>query len=232
MLRMATSIFATVAVVTPLMALEPMAIQDNSFLVEEAYNQEPGVIQHIFTLSAGDDASVFSVGQEFPAGGQKHQLSYSISFLSLDSTSGLGDSMLNYRYQLVGDGTTALAISPRVSLIVPTGDESDGLGDGQWGYELNLPVSVAHSDRVVTHWNAGVTDVDEAEFFAGASIIGAVREKFHVMLETRYADSELVVAPGVRWAHDLANGFQIVPGIAVPIGEDETSVFLYLSLER
>lgn len=24
-------------------------IEDNSFLVEEAYNQEPGVIQHIFT---------------------------------------------------------------------------------------------------------------------------------------------------------------------------------------
>jgi hypothetical protein len=28
-------------------AREPGSIQDNSFLVEEAYNQEPGVVQHI-----------------------------------------------------------------------------------------------------------------------------------------------------------------------------------------
>ena len=32
---------------------EPLAkgIQDNSFFIEEAYNQEPGVVQHIFNLS-------------------------------------------------------------------------------------------------------------------------------------------------------------------------------------
>jgi hypothetical protein len=35
-----------------LMASEPLAkgIQDNSFFIEEAYNQEPGVVQHIFNL--------------------------------------------------------------------------------------------------------------------------------------------------------------------------------------
>ena len=26
-------------------------IEDNSFLIEEAYNQEPGVVQHIFTAA-------------------------------------------------------------------------------------------------------------------------------------------------------------------------------------
>src|SRR5262245_66664310 len=33
-------------------ASEPRAngIQDNSFFIEEAYNQEPGVVQHIFNL--------------------------------------------------------------------------------------------------------------------------------------------------------------------------------------
>src|SRR5262245_1643983 len=30
-------------------------IRDNSFLIEEAYNQEPGVVQHIFTGSFGLD---------------------------------------------------------------------------------------------------------------------------------------------------------------------------------
>jgi hypothetical protein len=35
-----------------LIASEPLAkgIQDNSFFIEEAYNQEPGVVQHIFKL--------------------------------------------------------------------------------------------------------------------------------------------------------------------------------------
>ena len=35
-----------------LIASEPVAkgIQDNSFFIEKAYNQEPGVVQHIFNL--------------------------------------------------------------------------------------------------------------------------------------------------------------------------------------
>jgi len=35
--------------VSPLIVAEPLAkgIQDNSFLIEEVYNQEPGVVQHI-----------------------------------------------------------------------------------------------------------------------------------------------------------------------------------------
>ena len=37
---------------SPLIASEPLAkgIQDNSFFIEEAYNQEPGVVQHIFNV--------------------------------------------------------------------------------------------------------------------------------------------------------------------------------------
>ena len=74
---------------------------------------------------------------------------------------------------------------------------------------------------------------DETDFFAGGSVISAVREKFHLMLETRWSEeSRLVVSPGLRWAWDLKSGFQIVPGVAVPIGDDTRSVFLYLSLER
>ncbi|PYL47388.1 MAG: hypothetical protein DMF40_08590 [Verrucomicrobia bacterium] len=46
--------FLLVAVVGPVaaMAEKPLAkgIQDSSFLIEEAYNQEPGVVQHIFNL--------------------------------------------------------------------------------------------------------------------------------------------------------------------------------------
>jgi hypothetical protein len=40
---------SSVAPVVTSIASEPLAkgIQDNSFFIEEAYNQEPGVVQHI-----------------------------------------------------------------------------------------------------------------------------------------------------------------------------------------
>lgn len=227
-------IAAAVLLAAPVQALEPLHIQDNSFLIEEAYNQEAGVMQYIFTFTRDrDDEGSGSFTNEIPVTGQRHQLSYTLSMVDLERASGIGDALINYRYQLIGDGTTPLAVSPRVSLLIPSGDSDDGLGSGEWGYELNLPVSVAHSDRLVTHWNAGVTSADETDFFAGGSIIRALHQKFHVMLETRWSQqSELVVSPGVRWAWDLKNGFQIVPGIAAPIGNDSRAVFLYLSLER
>jgi len=69
------------------------------------------------------------------------------------------------------------------------------------------------------------------------------------MLETVWNNSESVIAtdrterfndvlisPGVRWAHNLKSGLQIVPGIAVPIGVGPTSgekgILFYLSLEH
>jgi hypothetical protein len=209
----------------PLHAVEPLSIQDNSFLLEEAYNQEPGVWQYIFTFVNDGDFQELAFTNEIPAGGQAHQLSYTLPFQRVNGDTDFGDAMINYRYQLVGDGNAKLAISPRASVVIPSGDGSD-----DWGWELNLPVSVAHTDRIVTHWNAGLGNDDQ--WFAGGSVIGAVRENFHLMLETRVDDSEVVVSPGVRWAWNLRNGFQVVPGVAVPIGEEETAVFLYLSLER
>lgn len=220
----------------PLAAIEPLHIQDNSFLIEEAYNQEPGVYQYISTFMTDDGNALFTFTNEIPVGGQRHQFSYTLSAARLDGASGAGDALINYRYQLVGDGTKRLAISPRISLLVPLGDEDRGLGGGEWGYELNLPVSWALNDRAVTHWNAGMTSAGDTSWFAGGSIIGAVHRKFHLMLETRWDgngdDSEFIVSPGVRWAWDLRNGFQVVPGVAVPIGNDTRAVFVYLSLER
>ena len=52
-------------------------IEDNSFLLEEAYNQEAGVIQHISTFQY--DLMRFwnySFTQEWPVPNQKHQLSF------------------------------------------------------------------------------------------------------------------------------------------------------------
>src|SRR5438445_9821569 len=63
-------------------------IMDNSFLIEEAYNQEAGVVQHIFNAVYGVDR-VFgpqehmlnlSFTEEFPVLSQTHQFSYTVPY--------------------------------------------------------------------------------------------------------------------------------------------------------
>src|SRR3954451_21027572 len=58
-------------------------IQDNSFLLEEAYNQDAGVVQHIsnFTRAAGGRLWAYTFTQEWPLSGMRHQGSYTIPLL-------------------------------------------------------------------------------------------------------------------------------------------------------
>src|SRR5258708_35313689 len=75
-------------------------ITDNSFLVEEAFNQEAGVVQNIFEWTLGRHGTWNgSFTQEWPAPGTKHQLSYSVPFASTGDPAGLGAVMLHHRYQ-------------------------------------------------------------------------------------------------------------------------------------
>ncbi len=56
-------------------------IADNSFFIEEAYNQEPGVVQHLVTLLAAGPAGkdlFLSITQEWPFRSQRHQVSYAV----------------------------------------------------------------------------------------------------------------------------------------------------------
>jgi hypothetical protein len=238
-------------------------IQDNSFLVEEAYNQDPGVVQHIsgfMRQRSGDWAYTFT--QEWPAPGVRHQLSFAVSVLGMaeGGGAGIGDLALNYRYQLVGDAEARLAVAPRVTVLMPTGDWRADRGAGAVGLQLVLPVSVVVSDRVVAHSNAGVTLVPNARnsdgeragttsFSLGQSLVWLTAPRFNVLVEavwnrtqtvagpgrTATADS-IVVSPGIRWSYDFPSGLQIVPGIAVPIGvgpsAGDRAVFLYLSFEH
>jgi len=229
---------AVVLVLAPRVgAQEPAPIQDNSFLIEEAYNQEARVVQHISAFLRASDGSWWSAfTQEWPVFGQRSQLSYTVPFL----TGGVGDVALNYRLQLTGPAGR-LAVSPRVSLLLPTGAEEQG-GGGAAGVQLNLPASVRVARRLVTHWNAGATLTPGARpaFAVGASTIWEVRSRFNVLLEVAWSRpddaAELFINPGIRWAHTFANGLQIVPGIGVPLGigpsRRQTAVFLYLSLEH
>ena len=173
-------------------------IQDNSFLIEEAYNQEAGVIQHINGLRLQGGDAFFNFTQEWPLASQRHQFSYSIPYAwqrpgnaaEQDQTDlivdfeeggapeqGLGDIMLNYRYQALFETDAQPAFAPRLSLILPTGDRDKGLGNESLGYQINLPVSKIVSDRVTVHGNAGLTsyvDVDGRQptsFNLGGSVI-------------------------------------------------------------
>ncbi|MEO8334910.1 MAG: transporter [bacterium] len=234
-------------------------IEDNSFLVEEAYNQEYGVVQHISTYQrtrTGNWAYTFT--QEWPAPSIKHQLSYTIPVLDFGTGTGVGDIALNYRYQALGSDDTPLWFAPRLSVYVPSGDEQKGRGAGGPGVEVMLPVSYAVTDVFITHWNLGanVTRVDGAGvrgtvrgLRAGASAIWLLAPTFNLMLESiatrgelldenarRTSTTSYLISPGMRGAINFSSGLQVVPGIAFPIGVGPSSgqrdVYLYLSFEH
>jgi len=218
-------------------AAQSRGISDNSFLIEEAYNQEAGVVQHIsaWQRSLRSAAWAYTFTQEWPVGTQVHQLSYTIPVQRTASptTTGLGDAALNYRYQL-RRADARVAIAPRLSMLVPTGNAARGLGSGHVGAQLNVPVSVILTPALVSHWNAGVTLVPQVTTYnLGASVIWLARPTFNVMVEATWVDQggahDFVVNPGIRWAHNFPSGLQIVPGVAFPDGK---SAFLYLSFEH
>lgn len=241
-------------------------IQDNSFLIEEAYNQEDGVVQHISSFERLTNSRdwVYTQTDEWPLRSLKHQLSITLAGTHAGSFAGSGagwgDTALNYRYQLLGNGEARFAIAPRATLLIPTGDHRFGRGSGGVGLQTNLPLSIQHSSKFVTHWNAGATWVPHAlneerdsastmAFNLGQSMVWLAKPRLNVLLETLWTSSESVVAPGktlrsqdlyvspgIRWAHNFESGLQIVPGLAVPIGvgpcAGEKGVILYLSFEH
>jgi hypothetical protein len=243
---------AAVALAAPLSSQTAVPIADNSFLIEEAYNQEAGVVQHIstFALADGADAWDFSFTQEWPLTGQRHQVGFTLPLAHVETGgTGVGDVALNYRYQLVGRGESPLYVAPRLSLLLPTGSEERGRGAGAVGFQLNLPASYVVGPGVATHWNAGATlGTGETTFDVnlGASVVWRARPAFNVLVEALWLSEEVpgtdereesaFLNPGVRWAHDFSGGLQIVPGLAYTIGlgpsAGDDGLFLYLSFEH
>ena len=233
-------------------------IEDNSFLLEEAYNQEAGVIQHIssFQFMKGN-TWVYAFTDEWPVPGQKHQLSATIPVVHIGET-GLGDVAINYRYQAFLKDR--FAFSPRFSLLLPTGVWKKSLGAGVPGYQLNLPFSYLLSTKIATHYNLGVTYTPNAKneggsrfdlttYNYGLSIILLLRQNFNFMFEVygnstyvKTSDTKtsvsniLLINPGFRYAINFKSGLQVVPGMAIPVGvgpsKGSLGVFAYLSFEH
>jgi hypothetical protein len=183
-------------------------IEDNSFLIEEAYNQEPGVVQHNFTAHYTNDSRrrgwEFSFTQEWPVFSQNHQFSYTIPSYHLvedgDRQNGVGDVLLSYRYQLLEEDETKPAFTPRFSLILPSGSRKRGTGHGVVGYEWGLPFSKKVTGELAVHANFRLTYLPNARapldsggglsskhslvsYKLAASGIYAVLPRVHFMLE-------------------------------------------------
>ena len=234
-------------------------IQDNLCLIEEAYNQEQGVVQHINCLERQGKDWFYNFTQEWPMGGQTNQFSYTLPYTWLRSAGpseqGFGDVMLNYRRQLLYESNSVPAFAPRLSLILPTGDEDRNLGSGSLGYEVMLPVSKIVSNRVTLHGNASVTsyfDVDGQQptsYLLGGAFVYAVTRDFNLMVESFGEWEESVTdagnieretsftfSPGARYAFNLSAG-QLVLAAGAPIlltegAEPEYGAFFYLSFEH
>jgi hypothetical protein len=232
---------------------KPIAgVADNSFLIEEAYNQEAGVVQHLLTAAydvtrlRGPDDKQWEIafGEEWPLFSQRHQFSYAIPYLFLDSNhdheEGLGDIAIEYRWQAFFYEESMTALAPKVALTLPTGRASHGLGEDTFGCELGLPFSTTLNDRTALHLNAGMiyypqaasaNDRDLVHYSTGASVIYAITPTLHAMLESlgtweetvnrrghKQYDFGAVLSPGVRKAFDYEwQDAQLVLGVGVPI---------------
>jgi membrane dipeptidase len=220
---------------SPAPAQEPFGIIDNSFFLEEGFNQEPGTVQSIFSIQRSRHAWETFFTQEWPLAGTAHQVSYSIPV----DQSGLGDVMLNYRFQAVAEGAHSPGFSPRVGLVIP-----------KWGshsaVQIALPVS-KRAGNFYLHGNGGMTHrTDLLDGWIAGSVVWrhspTLNLVFEALLETieepaaphTTRHSETTVVPGLRkaWHKD---GKEFVVGLAMPITMSEDtrtpSAFVYLSCE-
>ena len=232
---------------------ESAPIRDNSFFVEEAFNQETGVVQHISNLTTDSRFSnyVYTFTQEWPVVSEKHQLSYTIPLLIYAGDFRVGDILLNYRYQLVQQNN--LYFAPRISAILPTGKRNDG--NAASGFQINLPLSYEWKNAIAFHLNAGTTHLwrktDESHQYSmllnySGSAIWLINPHINLMTEVVYSalyrngevdyvpGESLILNPGLRGAINFKSGLQIVPGFSAwfDVLNDVNGFFFYVSFEH
>ena len=142
--------------------------------------------------------------------------------------------------------------------MLPTGSVGDGLGNGSYGLQVDLPVSKRRG-AIYWHCNAGFTWLPRAEaagsadranllspFLAGSTIYapapdgppdaGAGPALRPVIRRRRTCTSSTLytLSPGVRGGWNVGEA-QLVVGAAMPItwqsGNSDVGVFLYASYE-
>jgi hypothetical protein len=167
--------FCALLVAAKLYAQES-GIQDNSFLMEEAYNQESGIVQHMFTHQTnwsvhGSGASADGeFTQEWPVWGQTVQGSY-----TLPVKTPFRGADLHVRYQVLQEATHGVAFAPRFSFLLHYDNELNL--KNMLGYQVNLPFS-----------KDGYKAYCPCQF--GVNLRSAAAER-HNLLASRHVDCEL-----------------------------------------
>jgi len=209
-------------------------IEDNSFLVEEAYNQDPGVVQHIFNAIYATDP-------------KRHGWTFSFTHQALEESESW--PAFAPRFSL---------ILPTGNRRNGTGN---GVVGYQWLLPFSKkfpPRFAAHANFGVTYLPGVRSPLDSGglsskhslvSYNLGASGIFALTSRIHAMLEwvgvfdeslngrgrpTR--DFVSTISPGIRAAVVDEDELQIVTGVGLPIGitrpADNFGVFLYFSVEH
>ena len=225
----------------------PEPISGNTFLIEEAFNQDARVVQHIlkFSFTRPSDENLIFFAQEWPLFSHDHQIGFSFSYFWLKKDENpyflFGTLTLDYRYQLLDDGNWA-AMAPRISLVVP---HRKNYPYGNIGYQLNMPVSKRVHDKWIVHVNAGVmlqpkVDVNLPEkkniysYHAGAGLFWLLHPKFNITLEwlsefrDEYDwdedwDEEIKKNKSIHWINPgvrfafRVGPVEFVPGFCVPL---------------
>jgi hypothetical protein len=237
------------------------AIQDNSFLIEEAYNQKPGEVQFLTRWQRERRDWHLEVEAEWALASQDHQFSLGVPYAWLrteegQNVKGFGDLLLSYRYQVWYESVVLPAFAPRLGLVLPTGNRNRGTGDKSFGLGVNLPFSKIVSDRVTLHANASVVHLFDVEgqsptdYRLAGSGIYAVTRDFNLLLEgvARWEETvndlaqierefTFTINPGFRSAVNFPDESQLVFGFSVPVTLSRDSapdygLFFYLSYER
>lgn len=219
-------------------------IEDNSFLLEEAYNQEWGVYQFIQKYQSSDKYKLYDYvfENDIPVTDKTHQFTYAIPYQKADANekSGVGDVGLNWRIQPYNKNGVMLA--ERFGIVLPTGKVDTGAGNGVFGFEFMQAATININDRWSNHWNIGFRTMPNAKSAgidkkrtltnatAGSSLIFVVNDSFDLMFEglldsgqsvdadgVKTSSTTLTINPGFRFAIDLDwKETQIVPGISFP----------------
>jgi hypothetical protein len=232
-------------------------ITDNSFFVEEAFNQERGIFQNIFVWTRAKSGGWNgSFTQEWPAPAMAHQLSYTVPFFGGETSAHIGGVLLNYRYQALEEGAGRPAFSPRISLILPSGralDDSDHSGlQGMLPFSKQVGEFYLHGNAGLT-WIHGVsveptrrTNLTSPQL--AGSVVWNTRPMLNLLFESvvvfedavrtsRETSRERVVtlSPGLRGGWNLSGDRQIIVGVAVPVtvtgGEKAVAFLTYFSYE-
>ena len=260
-LRLPVALAAVLCFAAPLGAqggAEEFPLRDNSFFIEEAFNQEPGKVQTKLRFFRVEEDPELWIGQEWPLGSRRHQLSYYLPFVT-DPESGLfeySDVRLTYGLQALEEGPGRPAFAPRLTAILPTAREEDEQGRGTPGLEVLLPASKRFGDLYL-HANLGAAQrfgVDagtgeETLFtpFVGGSAVVQVSPGLNLLLETRAdfqqqvtgagttgRETRWLLNPGVRFGRQFGEN-QLVAGAAAPMGLAgplrEVGFFGYVSYE-